>query len=187
MNGSGDIARALFAAVVVDDHAVTERAERHGDGGADAARSAGHKRDPAAGDGGRTRRAVLENHDPSLSFQNQRAVLVGADHADDQRARRFGLVRDRDHELDLVVDEHRHEKIELLLEPQGAGAGQARADDAREVRRRQHAVRDALAELRLRRKRLVDVQGVVVAGHARERIDGIRGKAAPRRASHRQP
>ena len=128
---------------------------------------------------GRTRRAVLENHDPSLSFQNQRPVLVGTDHADDQRARRFGLVRDRDHELDLIVNEHGHEKIKLLLEPQRAGAGQARADDAGEIRRRQHAVGHALAEPRLRRKRLVHVQRVVVARHARERIDGIRGEAAP--------
>jgi len=49
MNRGGDVSSALFAAVVIDDHTMTESAERHGNRGADAPRAAGHKRDSAAG------------------------------------------------------------------------------------------------------------------------------------------
>src|SRR5208337_2909082 len=74
---------------------------------------------------------------------------------------------------DRIVNEDRSLEVNGLGEIDGPDARQFGAEDAGDEAEQDAAVRDAASELRLRRKRIVKVNRIMIAGEVRVPVDHL--------------
>src|SRR5208337_2279195 len=100
------------------------------------------------------------------------AFLVG-DHGGDFRPILGQQFHDRGFQRDRIVNEHRSLEVNGLGKKDGPDARQIGAEDAGDEAEQDAAVRDAASERCLRRKRVVKVNRIMIAGEVRVPVDHL--------------